>query len=163
MKVHASAGNKSGFTVQELLVSLGIILLFTGSVLVYYNNFTSYKELETETRRLVDTLDQARKKAVVSEQGPCGGVTGYRVIISVNNYELRSVCGGVSNIIKKFILPTSFKINEAKTIDFEALNGGTSAACVRVSNQDDTKCRCVQTTSAGLVTEDVCSSCLTCP
>lgn len=91
--------SSKGFSIIELLVVVSIISILTITSFAYYNNFTADKNLETETRKLSDVLNLARKKAS-SADATCNPFNGYQVKIdSTIKYSLWQLCGidGVDN------------------------------------------------------------------
>ncbi len=82
-----------GFTLIELLVVISIMLIFIGSTISQYNNYTEQTKLKNEAKKLVDVLELAKKKALSAELvGSCDNFTGYKVTLSTNNYSLIFCC-----------------------------------------------------------------------
>ncbi|MFA6081725.1 MAG: hypothetical protein WC741_04970 [Patescibacteria group bacterium] len=102
---------KKGFSLIELLVITSITLLFSGIILVQYNNYTQEQKLKNEARKLIDIMELAKKKAVTSDLIPtpnvtpptfCTNFTGYQLSLNTNssyslNYCCDSICSTVVN------------------------------------------------------------------
>lgn len=90
-----------GFTLIEILISITIIILFSGITLAYYNNFTEDQKLKSESKRLISVLALARKMAsagVISDPTQCDisanyVFNGYKVTFtSDSSYTLQQSC-----------------------------------------------------------------------
>lgn len=71
----------SGFTFIELIVVIVIIGIFAGVAIPNYGNFVSQNQLDKETKKVLEILDIAKKKALSAEKtDKCSGdVLGYKV------------------------------------------------------------------------------------
>jgi len=86
--------NKRAFTFIELLVSVSIIILFSGIVLAYYNRQSAEKILSGDADALVDVLELAKKKATsgdVGNQLNCD-FKGYNLTFAASTYSLNLLC-----------------------------------------------------------------------
>ncbi len=122
-----------GFTLFELIVIIGILLLFIGLSLVYYNNYSEGISLQGETKNLSNALALASKKAQVAELAEqCTTFLGYRVeITSESSYELQRCCGSdllnpQLTVNKVYNLPINIKIVSSipSTVLYKKLSGG---------------------------------------
>ena len=95
-----------GFTLIELIVVIGIVSLFTGIFIARYNESANQLKLRNEAKKLVDTLELAKKKALTADlfDKNCTDFRGYRVIIGSGNYSLNFNCGGVYTEVQNYNL-----------------------------------------------------------
>jgi type II secretory pathway pseudopilin PulG len=75
---------KLGFNLIEVLVAVGIIMLLTGGILVYFNDFNSRQKIEGARIELIGNLKLARNYAVTRQKTKDGGELEY-VYVSVEN------------------------------------------------------------------------------
>jgi prepilin-type N-terminal cleavage/methylation domain-containing protein len=129
--------NKYGFTFIELLVVIAIILMISGISLAYYNTFADDKKLDSETRRLIDVLELAKKKAAAGDDScdaliPPQNLTGYQVVISSNGYTLQQCCGtsgacsATTTLSTYTIDTTQVTIQNTGTYRFKLLSSGVT-------------------------------------
>lgn len=98
--------NNQGFTFIELVIVTGIILLFSGLGLAQYNSYSEHSRLKTETNKLKDTLELAKKKTITREimNGCDYAFEGYSVTIAFASYTLKFRCNGNKTNIQTFSL-----------------------------------------------------------
>lgn len=170
-------GKNNSFTLIEFIVVIGIIAIFTGTFLAYYNNFTEQSELRTEARKLVDVLELAKKKASSGDEpAACaGGFNGYKVNFNSNSsYILQSCCGNTCSNVNTYQLSSNITIYSSvpNCIKFRHLSAGTDTTAtgcsayspVRVKNsQLGTTNNCFNITidNAGIISLN--ETYLTCP
>ncbi|MBI3620192.1 prepilin-type N-terminal cleavage/methylation domain-containing protein [Candidatus Roizmanbacteria bacterium] len=85
----------AAFTLIELIIVVGIISLIVTMSLGYYNPFTERKKIEEGQKRLLDTLELAKKKAVSGDmagQSCSKSFTGYQVVVDAASYTLYFCC-----------------------------------------------------------------------
>lgn len=76
---------KKGFNLVEVLVAVAIIMLLTGGILVYFNDFNSRQKIEGARIELIGNLKLARNYAV-TRQKPEGEADDLEyVYVSVEN------------------------------------------------------------------------------
>ncbi len=148
------------FTLIELLIVITILITFSGFSLAYYNQFTEEKKLETETERLVDVLELAKKKTSSGYIGnyTCSVFFGYRVAVSNSYYELRLCCSSDCNtnqLIKNYTLPSNLSVTSGTdNIQFNPLttkiNSPTNIT-ITLKNTSLNKCRQITISPAGLI------------
>ncbi|OGK12019.1 hypothetical protein A2954_00215 [Candidatus Roizmanbacteria bacterium RIFCSPLOWO2_01_FULL_37_12] len=143
------------FTLVEILVVTGIILLFTGMLLAGYNNFNQFKILEREASKLVDVLHLAKGKAQAGENYfdqttgtyfDCSGSDefgGYQMELNVTDYNFKQCCRDVatknitacSSSIQSYSLPVNISITAGTgIINFYPLSGGASQTVLTIDN-----------------------------
>ncbi len=160
--------SRKGFTLIEVLVVTAVGIFFSGIFLAYYNNYTNEKKLESETRKIADILDFAKKKSSAADASLCGDpattpqVNGYSVVIyGGNQYKLVPNC--TTGTPTEKIYPTidqslSFP-TPTLSINFYNINaGGTAvatAACIKVQNSAS-NCKYIKVDAIGSITEISC-------
>lgn len=133
---------KNAFTLIELIVVIAIIGIFSGMGLAAYNNFTDTKNLETETQKLLDILELAKKKASAGDMDAfsCFTFDGYRVTINTNNYTMFLVCkdavgNEIPNLIKTYSFNKGITNNPtAGVINFKPLSGTSTDKTIILKN-----------------------------
>jgi len=129
--------NKQAFTLIEVLVSVTIIILFSGMIMAYYNQQTAYKKLAQDADKLVDVLELAKKKAMAGDldnyynTGGCStGYVGWQVFFSGSNYFLDLRCAGNTWRLRNYTLTDTVSINTFPTnnlIIFSPLTGSNNS------------------------------------
>ena len=76
---------RAGFNLIEVLVAVAIIMLLTGGVLVYFNDFNSRQKLEGARIELIGSLKLARNYAVTRQKAG-GGAVDY-VYVRIENVD----------------------------------------------------------------------------
>lgn len=104
-----------GFTLIELLIAFAVIAVLSGLTIASYRTTTETRNLESEVRRIVDTLNLAYKKGYAAETGPlaqCADFIGYQVALqpAAKRYLLTKCCnaacaGAQSTIISTHTVP----------------------------------------------------------
>lgn len=157
--------SKSGFTLIEIVISLGIILLLTGISVGYYGSFTNQRQLETESRNLANTLDQARKRALAGDQSTVcttGNFTGgYKVVINPADYQLKVSCTITDGVLKDTKFASAVYADKSITVEFMPKGAGatTTESCIRLQKTGVDKCRCIELLQSGAIREGFCNSC----
>lgn len=113
---------KNAYTLIELLIVAVIILLFSGLFLAQYNSSNEQIKLKTETQKLVNMLELARKKTIARNTiASCiGNFNGYNVALSSDRYVLSYCCADncttISTLQTTLFPPSSITITSiAKT------------------------------------------------
>lgn len=154
------AKSNLGFTLIELLVVVTIIAVSTGLSFAYYNNYSADKGIELEAKKLTDTLDLARKKALAGDApNSCAEFGGYQVsVTSSTEYSLIQCCGvgGACDTapIQSHTIGTSgvSLLPAAGTVTFLPLAAGatiTGLSTIEVKNS--TKCIKIDLTTTGSI------------
>lgn len=170
MITYEQTGKKQyGFSINELIIVIGIIVVLFGVVYVYYNNFISLKQLESQSSKLARVLEIAQKSAVAGDLSTIctGDYLGHRVIITTTSYNLRSHCSSSDGYVINNALfangITSIIEQGAQTINFQAITGKADPTCIRLLRPDVSSSRCIRITAAGSINEGACSSCSSFP
>lgn len=85
---------KHGFTVFELVITVGISLLLLGLTIGRYHNFDQRQRLQQAALTLKENLRYAQTKSIAAEkpESGCSSLRGYRVRFSVTGYNLVASC-----------------------------------------------------------------------
>lgn len=99
-----------GFTFIELLLSISMVIIFSGLSLASYHQFKETKKLEAETKKLVETLELAKKKIISGDKANFDSLhppynysgcnlTAYKVVFSLpNQYSIQAVVCGTGSV-----------------------------------------------------------------
>lgn len=161
--------NLKAFTLIELLVVISIIIFFSGLAFASYNNFGQDKKLEAESRKLVDALEQAKKKTAAGDRSLCNIVPPHPTITPIvdyfsvtfpsnSQYTLSPVClfGNPTPIVYNNQNSVTFT-NSPQTVQFTKLAGGSSGGCVKL--QLGSSCRYVKIENTAVISEDKLLNC----
>lgn len=158
---------RKSFTLIEIIVVISILLISLGFGLVQYNTYTEQTKLKSATKKLVDVLELAKKKAFSSDlfNQSCTNFNGYRVVLGTNSYSLRFGCNGVyTTIIKTYNFPTNITATQGiGTFTFPRLGLGTNITnnTITLKNSSTNKCQNISISSIGIV--DVDETLINCP
>lgn len=164
---------KRSFTLIELLVAIGVIAIFTGIALASYNQFTEQKKLDQVSKQFVNVLELAKTKTSAGDNSLCTGVSDPQVSkFSVNingqtSYQLLPTCQrGTSEAVNYQTEANVVFLNvpPSVNIDFQPVVGGiTEEKCLVIKNTNTNKCACVKINTSGVIEDNTCSDCSTCP
>lgn len=104
---------KKAFTFIELLIVVGLILIFSSIGLASFNSYNQQLKLKTEAKKLADVLELAKKKAESSELIPtpnvtpsyCSNFNGYKVSLTSTSYALKYSCNSIDTTINSYDFP----------------------------------------------------------
>ena len=160
----------SSFTIVEILVVIGIIVLLTGLSLASYNRLIQEKNLEKEINRLIDVLSLAKSKAQSGDVNTdCSTIFpldtlefgGYRVEINTANYSFRQSCRDINtkvlsafgSIIQSYDFPLVVSNTSAlSTVDFYPLSGGATNTTLTIKNSSINECLDLTISETGVIT-----------
>ncbi|KKP68400.1 MAG: hypothetical protein UR68_C0017G0013 [Candidatus Roizmanbacteria bacterium GW2011_GWA2_35_19] len=156
--------NKFGFTIIELLISISIILIFSGISLPYYNKYSQEIKLQNEVKKLISVIELAKKKAISSDlYQSCDNFSGYKIIINADNYSFRFGCAGVYQNVQTYNFPTNISvISGTGNFTFKPLGIGTNIAigAIRLKNSSLNQCLEISITTNGILETGNIDSCL---
>lgn len=146
----------TGFTIIELLVVISIMLVFIGTTLVQYNNFTEQTKLRNEAKKLIDVLELAKKKAFSADlfDKNCVNFSGYRIIISSDSYSLSFGCASVYSVVQNYNLSTNITATVGTgNYNFSPLMNNPSfiSNTIRLKNSAINKCLNISISPIGIV------------
>jgi len=83
-----------GFTLIELIVSIGVLLLLTGGLLASYNNYNQRQQLRQTAITLKANLRLAQSKAMgaLKPASGCTQLAGYSVSFTLTTYSIQAQC-----------------------------------------------------------------------
>jgi len=143
-----------GFTLIELLIVIVIIVIFSGLTIPSYNLQTQQLKLKKEGRKLANTIELAKKKAVASElEATCSNFNGFRVEISANNYSLVRLCD-TNQTLNTYTLPTNITItSETGNLNFPpgGFNINLTINTITLKNSKISQCLNISLSSIGLI------------
>lgn len=157
---------KSSFTLIEILVVIGIMLVFLGMTLAQFNGYNETLKLKSEARKLVDTIELARKKSLASDlyDNTCANFNGYQLSLATNQYVLSFCCNNVCTTNLKTYNFGSETVNKnisifapaSGTIIFTPLMTGfqNSVPTIEVKNTLVNKCVVISISPIGIVNLD---------
>jgi prepilin-type N-terminal cleavage/methylation domain-containing protein len=131
LKVHNSGSAMRGFTLIEVVVSIGIILVVVGTVIANYNGFNNTQTLKQAALTLKNDLRFAQNKALSGEKptSNCTTLSGYRVTFSGANYSIQAFCTpeGLAGAESTISLPNGISFTSAPTfVLYRVISQGTS-------------------------------------
>ncbi len=170
--------SRPGFTMIELLVIVSFIVMFSGYSISYYHQFTEGKKLENASKKISTILDLVRVKSTSGDSSMCTGGSGVTPmlnyysfeVVDSTSYRMRPYCA--EGTPKPVTYSTERNIEfptrpppaaPFAVVTFFPVTGGSSCSYVYIKNTSLNKCRFVKTSTTGLVQEDACGSCATCP
>ncbi len=105
-----------GYTLIELLVTITIVVLVTGTSMSAYLTFNENKRLDVDARNLNTLLNKIRSKAVFLEYPDgCTGLTNFAVSTALNTDGLRTVVRYLANCSEGIVAETTEDILESST------------------------------------------------
>jgi len=119
-----------GFTLIELIVTIGIMAILSGLGLVAYNQFNRKQAVVSAARMVISDLRLTQSKAYASEKpDACGTnpLAGYQFLIKAQNngYTIVAICGEAPLTIKDISLPQGVTVTEGFTkVFFKSLRQG---------------------------------------
>lgn len=147
---------KKAFTLIELIISIGIIMVFSGMALPRYNNYNNELKLKKEVKRLISVIELAKKKALTSDlyDQNCSEFQGYRVAVGTYSFSLNFLCSGMEQEIQEYILDSNVIIsNGTGNLDFPPIGANVNIpiGTIRLKSDSISKCIDVSITSIGIV------------
>lgn len=145
--------NTSGFTLIELLLVIFIMTLLIGISMASYNFFNEVKKLELDTRKFIEVLELARKKAISGDQGSCSSLESYLVSYGGTTYSLQIKCLGVSSSsLADYNLSENVSFTSSAVVEFKPLEYGLDASTdITLINNNIGKSRTVTVTRSGSI------------
>lgn len=119
---------RKGFTLIELIVTVGISLLAAGGLIVNYNNYNDNQRLKQAALTLKNNLRFGQTQAA-SAKKPTAGCTqllGYTVNFTSSSYSIVALCteGAVGDVLS-VALPTGITFSPVPSpFTFDVLNRG---------------------------------------
>ena len=113
---------RRGFSLIELVVSLGIMIILSGGAMVYISNFGAKQKLTAAQKEVVEGLRLARSYAITSQM-PDNGELEY-VGVEVADRVMTARANGVgSSYFSRELSPTGIDISLNKEVWFSVYEG----------------------------------------
>lgn len=158
--------NRFGFTLVEMLVVTGIMLLTTGFGVARYNDYTQQRRLNQEAKEFTSVMELASKRAVSGDSTTaCADFQGIQVSMAPSGtYTMRRCCEGACNsaqstVYNTYPLPTGITLSAPTATTTYLFNKLTQTITVNpAANQTVTfrntvssRCLSVTVSPAGLI------------
>ncbi len=122
-----------GFTLIEVIVSIGISLLVVGAVIVNYNGYNDTQTLKQAALTLKNNLRFAQVKALAGEKpaSNCTRLVGYEISFMAGGYTQQASCEpeGLSGEATTVTFPSSLQFNPVPSaFTFYVVSQGTNLA-----------------------------------
>lgn len=148
-----------GFTFIELIIVVAVIIVSTGISMASYNSFNQRQQLTTDAEKMIDVLNLARKKSIVSDTSryTCAAFNGYEVSVTSSGYDLNLCCGASCSpkvAVDTYTFQQSIDVLSSQNVQFQPLNGNsasTSNTTVTLRNQSTNNCVPIVISSSGNV------------
>ena len=149
--------NSGGFTLIEIIITVAIIMLFSGLSIPRYNAYTQELKLRKESNRVKAVLDLAKKKAVASElyNQACTDFDGYRIVVSAGFFSLNFGCNDSYQTVQDYDLESNISVvTGTGNIDFPPGGFGINITIntIRLKNSQSNQCLDVSITPLGITT-----------
>jgi len=119
---------QSGFTMIELLITVGIMILVFGGGVAAYLNLDRRQSLINVCNEIESLSRSAQKKARVGDRPTgCDKLNAYRISRTAtgpDEISLQAVCDSGNVTLSTYDVPTVFEVTEITTMDFKVLHGG---------------------------------------
>lgn len=147
-----------GFTMIELVITVGISMLLIGGIVVNYNSFNDDQVLKQAGLTLKNNLRLAQVKttSVEKPESGCTQLVGYTVTFSLSSYATQAQCTeGLVGDIATVVLPSGVTFSPIPSaMTFAALtNTLLSGSSVDVTMQGRSKSYLLQISSNGEITD----------
>jgi len=128
MRVNQGISTQNGFTMIELLITVGIMILLFGGGVAAYLNLDRRQSLLNVCKEIASLSRTAQKKARVGDRpGGCSKLQAYRVSRTAtgpDRVSLQAICDSGVVTISNYDVPTVFTITTITSMDFRVLHGG---------------------------------------
>ncbi len=163
---------QNGFTLIEILVVTGVIVLFSGISISYFNQFTEEKKLVNHTKKIMNAIELTKSKTNSFDNTLCRG--GINITPLVQNYTFQTGLGPGANqfkIIPSCLygtpVPVSYSaesgiVMPTRSVVFNKLYAPVTCTCILSRSDILNKCRYVKVTEAGVIEDGDCNECNTC-
>lgn len=123
---------QSGFTMIELLITVGIMILIFGGGIAAYLKLDRRQSLINVCKEIESLSRSAQKKARVGDRPVgCSKLQAYRVSRTASGPDqisLQAICDSGNVTLSTYDVPTVFTITTITSMDFKVLHGGLQGA-----------------------------------
>lgn len=128
MRATQGTSTQSGFTMIELLITVGIMILIFGGGVAAYLNLDRRQSLINVCKEIESLSRSAQKKARVGDRPVgCDKLQAYRVSRTASGPDrisLQAICDSGVVTLSDYDVPTVFTITTITAMDFRVLHGG---------------------------------------
>lgn len=159
MKIITRNNSRNAFTLIELLIGAGFVILFFGITLASSRGFGKKLQLEAEKDRFINTLELAKKKARVGDRGGCTTLSNYQIsILNDQSYSLNPICTSGSGNSQTFTLKQSSSIRitdyTIQNTTFQPLTQSVSPNCIIISDTSTDRCYKLTIIESGITNDE---------
>jgi Tfp pilus assembly protein FimT len=120
-----------GFTLIEVVVSVGVALAIMGTIIVNYNGYNDRQTLKQAALTLKNNLRFTQTKALSGEKptANCTELTGWTMAFTASTYTLQAACTpeGLQGSATSVTLPDGVRFNPVPSpVTFKVLSRGTT-------------------------------------
>ena len=170
---------KQGFTLFEMVIVVGIISILTGMSFTYYGKFAEGRKLESDAKKLSNTIALALKNSSSANQESCNNFVGFNVSMEIvnNKWFLERCCNTSSTCtsIATYNLENNIKIHSTVPLSLSKIffkrlgqgvvfnnNEANQNAVVTLKNNslDAKNCININMNKAGVVSIDDRADCI---
>lgn len=168
----------ASFTLIELIVVVGLILLFTGYSISYFSVFTERKKIENDSRKIINTLELIKTKTISGDASLCSDASPRLSYFSFETNESSNLYSMVPHCVIGVPTPIQYSLETnvlfyypTPTVDFsvsfQPVTGGADGCSYiylknSTLNNGSGLCRYIKISKSGLVSDDECSTCDAC-
>lgn len=140
MSTSLPPSSRQGFTMIELIVVIGIIIVIFGGGISAYLRLDRRQSLINVCRELEQLARSAQKKARVGERpAGCTRLNAYRLArtsTAPDVITLSAVCDSGQVTVSSYEVPTLYTVESIPTVNFRVLHGGLdgSNALIQVAS-----------------------------
>ena len=150
MDTSSFARDNSGFTVMELMVTIGIASILMTIAMPQFFATLPRQRLTDAARQVATDLHQVRMKAIAQN-------IPYQVSFSTTSYVLQRCNGSCVNEGGSIQLPQGISVTASAAPQFQPRGTAASATTITLSNGSSTKRVCVRTVGRVNIQDAICS------
>ena len=146
---------QKGFTLIELLIAISLMAIVGIISIAGFSSYNQSQVIQTSAESVATMLNLARSRAQsqIKPVGCVGTLQGYRVRVTTpRSYSLYVICfdSGSTPISQQGkVLPSNLEFSFGISIFFPVIEGGSIAACVKITQTAGSLIRYVKVNSMG--------------
>jgi len=138
--------NNRGFTLNELLVVMAIIVIMCGVSLIYLSTFSPSTKLKGEANQIFNQIHKTQNYALTEQE-----IYSIKFTKTTGNYSINKIANENSNLVESFDLQNGIVfVNNDLEIRFNAAGIPSSSADITIQNQKG-ESSTIQVTTTGYV------------